>query len=555
MTHSEWSEIYYEKLRGMETTVEELEQLKETRIKQIAQIEQKGDKSQYSVAQHYMAQVEAIERLLRERQTTARARDAWRAMTTPESDEPEQPMQNKDKEEDDFDAFLASLSEQEKVASQPKKKEMTREEADAYFAGAESRSAWSEQGLENTAMHDVQHDALQEHAADGWEEMFGVPANDEAREQKGATDKGAATDTAHMGGAKNKNMSSVALTPSQRRRRTAGRIFFWLPIALLILGIVIVGGHLFVLPAPTYFQAKKAFANGEYTKAKDLYEQLPGVWRVSDNIISCDYAYAQQLLDNGNFADAKTAFAALSGYEDADEKCKECDYRLALQYQTLEQYDNAIPLFEALGDYQDCRTRLADCYYQQGLQYCAQGQFDQAQTAFTSYASYTDSETAKPMLAYAEAMQAAAQGNLQPFEDLQTTLDETQLEALRQHIDLDALYASVAQFEETYADYLGTYESNTGSRTVTLSCVLQGEAKLCYTGDFMPSGTFIPTQAYFGPVNEEEGTDEEALYLTIDDGSGTMWELVLTLSRNTLTVNGTHGENSFEYMYTRTNNA
>ena len=62
----------------METTVEELKQLKETRIKQIAQIEQKGDKSQYSVAQHYMAQVEAIERLLRERQTNARARDAWR---------------------------------------------------------------------------------------------------------------------------------------------------------------------------------------------------------------------------------------------------------------------------------------------------------------------------------------------------------------------------------------------------------------------------------------------------------------------------------------------
>lgn len=28
MTHSEWSDIYYEKLRGMETTVEELKQLK-----------------------------------------------------------------------------------------------------------------------------------------------------------------------------------------------------------------------------------------------------------------------------------------------------------------------------------------------------------------------------------------------------------------------------------------------------------------------------------------------------------------------------------------------
>ena len=29
MTHSEWSDIYYEKLRGMKTTVEELKQLKE----------------------------------------------------------------------------------------------------------------------------------------------------------------------------------------------------------------------------------------------------------------------------------------------------------------------------------------------------------------------------------------------------------------------------------------------------------------------------------------------------------------------------------------------
>ena len=32
MTHSEWSDIYYEKLRGMKTTVEELRQLKSSRL-------------------------------------------------------------------------------------------------------------------------------------------------------------------------------------------------------------------------------------------------------------------------------------------------------------------------------------------------------------------------------------------------------------------------------------------------------------------------------------------------------------------------------------------
>lgn len=41
MAHSEWSNIYYEKLRDLKTSVEELRQLKETRIKQIAQIESK----------------------------------------------------------------------------------------------------------------------------------------------------------------------------------------------------------------------------------------------------------------------------------------------------------------------------------------------------------------------------------------------------------------------------------------------------------------------------------------------------------------------------------
>ena len=65
---------YYEQLRGRNISSAELEQLKKKRIRQVAQIREGGDPAQYETARRYMAQVEAIEQLLREKETRQRRR-------------------------------------------------------------------------------------------------------------------------------------------------------------------------------------------------------------------------------------------------------------------------------------------------------------------------------------------------------------------------------------------------------------------------------------------------------------------------------------------------
>ena len=509
---------YYEQLRGRNISSAELEQLKKKRIRQVAQIREGGDPAQYETARRYMAQVEAIEQLLREKETRQRAQDAWRALT--QTEEPPAQSAQQMPEEDDFDAFLESLSDHGDAAQAKAKqnKEMTAAQADAYFSDAGGRA----------------HEVSEEYT-----DPFSVPGQNEEQADTPAEKK----DRKRAAGAERKNGKAASggeRDSAARRRSVTVRVFTWVPIALLGALVLILLWQLVLAPLPKYVQANKMFRAENYTEARKLYRQVPGIWGVEDNITQCEILAAQQLIDQGYYEDARAALQALAAEGvQVSEQLRECEYLLAEKLADRGKYEEAIEMLRVLGDWKDSETLLKNCYYQQGVAQLRAGNFASARDALDAYAALDGSRAeVKLLLAYLDAAQNAALGDFTALR----ALDGTAYEALSDIAPVTALQEQLDGFAQTYEKYLGAFEAAYhGDYTMKVDYVLAGDqiTLRCANEQMTPEGMLTASNCEVG----EDG----ALSLEITDESGQTWEGTFAFSGRELSVRFHCGDEKHTY--------
>ena len=107
-----------------------------------------------------------------------------------------------------------------------------------------------------------------------------------------------------------------------------------------------------------YLDAEKAFAQGDWSLAREFYASA-GSWEDSaDKVRMCDYNRAEELLSAGSFEEAETLFSSLGGYSDAADRALGCRYERAAALENAGDLSGAAALFETLGSYLDAKDRL-----------------------------------------------------------------------------------------------------------------------------------------------------------------------------------------------------
>ena len=66
-----------------------------------------------------------------------------------------------------------------------------------------------------------------------------------------------------------------------------------------------------------------------------------------------DYNKAMKAYDNGEYAEARDLFSELGDYEDSAKMVKDCDYRIAKRAMDNEDYEAALKTFEKLDKFLD----------------------------------------------------------------------------------------------------------------------------------------------------------------------------------------------------------
>ncbi len=128
-------------------------------------------------------------------------------------------------------------------------------------------------------------------------------------------------------------------------------------------------------------RAQEAVARGDWAEAASLGEKAEAAG-ASDTVNELTYQNALSLLDEGEYARARDLFDQLGTYEDAVQRSLQCTYGLAEQAQAAGDLDQALQGFLSAVGYEDALLRADECRYalaerslQAGDERAAFGQF------------------------------------------------------------------------------------------------------------------------------------------------------------------------------------
>lgn len=147
-----------------------------------------------------------------------------------------------------------------------------------------------------------------------------------------------------------------------------------------VVGLKIYNGQ----PSVKYKKASKAFENGKYEKAIDIYTEL-GTYedseeRLAETIIAKHYADGNKLFSEEDYDGALTEFEQISDYQDAGEMIDKCNYQKACQCKEKGQYVEAASLFKKSNYYEDS----SDLIDQMGEELTEQGNYSDAVLVFNN---------------------------------------------------------------------------------------------------------------------------------------------------------------------------
>ena len=140
-----------------------------------------------------------------------------------------------------------------------------------------------------------------------------------------------------------------------------------------------------------YNKAMKAYDNGEYAEARDLFAELGDYEDSAKMVKDCDYRIAKRAMDNEDYEAALKTFEKLDDYKESKELALECKYGLALAMMDEGEYEDAVELLTEIADYEDASEQLQECDYQLALEAIEAGENDAAMEKLTALGDYKDS--------------------------------------------------------------------------------------------------------------------------------------------------------------------
>ena len=113
-----------------------------------------------------------------------------------------------------------------------------------------------------------------------------------------------------------------------------------------------------------YADAIELYEKGEYSKAKEAFEELGDYEECEQYIYDCNYFEAVAILDTEDWFAAWEALEKFEGYADADENielCRENIYNSAIEDMYCSEFESARDKFKKLGDYKRSEKQLELC--------------------------------------------------------------------------------------------------------------------------------------------------------------------------------------------------
>lgn len=134
--------------------------------------------------------------------------------------------------------------------------------------------------------------------------------------------------------------------------------------AIVILGIASAVSIYNSQPSTKYAKAEKAFANGDFEKAVELYTAAGTYKDASDKLTEANYglSYVQgkEQMDDAKYDEAIELFEASNAYEDAEDLIIQCNYLKGIQLMDNGEYDDASACFKISIDYEDSNEKIIE---------------------------------------------------------------------------------------------------------------------------------------------------------------------------------------------------
>lgn len=176
-----------------------------------------------------------------------------------------------------------------------------------------------------------------------------------------------------------------------------------------------------------YDEAEKAYSDGDYKKAIELFESLPADYEDVETMLNeSRYYYASELLDEDDaskLGEAKSLFEELDDYKDSEEKVQECIYLEATMLMEKGDYLEAKELFESIEGYEDADEQAEYCYYCHAKELYEYGYYEDAEDIFLELGDYEDSIDYIEKCVYARADEYAANNDF--VEAMKLVYDHT----------------------------------------------------------------------------------------------------------------------------------
>jgi|GEM_PF-6312922 len=114
-----------------------------------------------------------------------------------------------------------------------------------------------------------------------------------------------------------------------------------------------------------YEQAEYLFSQGQYEKAREIYQEVSYYENALVRITECTYQLGKEALENKDYASAVEEFSSIAelNYEDSADLLKESYYDLATEEYEKNNYSYAVEYFDLAGDYENAKDMASLARY------------------------------------------------------------------------------------------------------------------------------------------------------------------------------------------------
>ncbi|MDR0397088.1 MAG: hypothetical protein LBH66_07280 [Oscillospiraceae bacterium] len=261
------------------------------------------------------------------------------------------------------------------------------------------------------------------------------------------------------------------------RRRVSSHKHRWVGAAIAsALIVALYFSMALLLPEITYARAAQTLAAGSPLTAKEMFESLLDYRDALNQVLECDYVYAEQLLAKGDMdgvTQAQSLFESLGSYKDSAARVRESRYSQAALFLRYSEYEMAGELFAALGDYLDSREQYRLSSYMLAKRMMTAQQYAQAAELFSQLEGYEDSSELAAQCVYRSATAAMAASrfdeasglyaSIPDYQDALSRAQEALYSAGNAYLAAKDFASAASRFKELgeYRDSIGKWKEST----------------------------------------------------------------------------------------------